>query len=50
VDLFSATVKPAFVFNLDGALTGGSKLYDIIVSLTFRVPKLKVRTAINGLR
>jgi hypothetical protein len=50
VDLFSATVKPAFVFNLDGALTGGSILYDIIVSLTFRVPKLKVRTAINGLR
>ncbi|HKH45513.1 MAG TPA: fibronectin type III domain-containing protein [Thermoanaerobaculia bacterium] len=49
-DLFSAGVVPALTFDLAGALAGGSRLYDVIVSFTYRVPALRVRTVINALR
>lgn len=49
-DLFAAATPPALTFDLAGALAGGSRLYDVIVSLTFRVPALRVRTPINALR
>jgi hypothetical protein len=43
-------VAPALTFNLAGALADGSRLYDVIVSLTFRVPALRVSTVIDALR
>lgn len=49
-DLFAADVAPALTFDLAGALAGGSRLYDVIVSLTFRVPALRVSTVIDALR
>lgn len=49
-DLFAAAAPPSLTFNLDGALATTSLLYDVIVSLTFRVPVIQVRTVISGLR
>jgi hypothetical protein len=49
-DLFAAPTAPKLTFGLAGALADGSRLYDVLVSLTFRVPALRVRTAINALR
>jgi|GEM_PF-5530619 len=49
-DLFAAPTPPALTFDLSDALGPPSLIYDVIVSLTFRVPALNVRTVINALR
>jgi Fibronectin type III domain len=49
-DLFSAATPPAITFDLSGAFGPPSIIYDVIVNLTFRVPTLRVKTAINALR
>lgn len=46
-ELFSAAAAPSIAFDLAGA---PGLLYDVVVSLTFRVPVLRVHTAIDALR
>jgi hypothetical protein len=49
-DLFAAAVPPAITFNLASAFGPPSLLYDVVISLTFRVPALRVKTAIDAIR
>lgn len=49
-ELFAADAASALEFDLAGALSNGSRLYDVIVCLTFRAPTLRTRTVINALR
>jgi hypothetical protein len=49
-DVFAAATPPAITFDLSGAFGPPSIIYDVIVNLTFRVPTLRVKTAINALR
>jgi hypothetical protein len=49
-DLFAAPAAPAIAVQLDGALAPTPRIYDVIVSLSFRVPVLHVRTPITAIR
>jgi hypothetical protein len=49
-DVFAAATPPAVTFDLSGAFGPPSIIYDVIVSMTFRVPALRVKTVINALR
>jgi hypothetical protein len=49
-DLFASSAPPAITLQLDGAITPAPRLYDVIISLSFRVPVLHVRTPIAAIR
>jgi hypothetical protein len=49
-DLFAADVSPFIMLQLGGALAPTPRLYDVILSLSFRVPVLRVGTPITAIR
>lgn len=49
-DIFGGSAPPAINLQLDGALAPASRLYDVIISLSFRVPVLQVGTPITAVR
>jgi hypothetical protein len=49
-DLFNAAVSPFITLQLGGALAPTPRLYDVVLSLSFRVPVLRVGTPITAIR
>jgi hypothetical protein len=49
-DLFDAAVPPFITLQLGGALAPTPRLYDVVLSLSFRVPVLRVGTPITAIR